>query len=301
MITLLTGDNDFALKQHTKKLVAGFSGEAEIRDGEEMTRNELASVVSGATLFAEKRLVIVKNLHQNTELWADATLFFERVGEATHLVLVDEGVDKRSKTYKWLKQHADTIEFDAWKPRDYQAASRWMVDQAKGMGLELSSEHARQIIARTGLNQWKIYQALEKLTLVDSIDDEIIEATIDKTPSENVFALLETACRADEGELSKTLTSLKSSEDPYKVAGLLASQIMQLAVLAISRDSPAVLAKTLGVHPFVLSRLAPLAKTLGPARARRLVEVMAQTDTYMKTTSTDPWILVERVLSEARR
>jgi DNA polymerase III delta subunit len=176
-----------------------------------------------------------------------------------------------------------------------------MIDQAQAMSLELSNEQARQIITRTGLDQWKMYQALEKLTLVDTIDSETIEATIDKTPSENVFTLLEMVLRAEEEELSKTLTSLKSNEDPYKVAGLLASQIMQLAVLAVSRESPAVLAKTLGVHPFMLSRLAPLAKTLGPVRVKRLVEVMAQTDSYMKTTSTDPWILVERVLSEARR
>jgi DNA polymerase III delta subunit len=97
------------------------------------------------------------------------------------------------------------------------------------------------------------------------------------------------------------VTTLELNEDPYRLFGLLSSQGFQLAALSITDKASGEVAKELGAHPFVLSKLAPHARKLGPLGARKLIEALAEADSGMKTSSGEPWLLVERALIKIAR
>ena len=78
--------------------------------------------------------------------------------------------------------------------------------------------------------------------------------------------------------------------------GLLGSQVFQLAALAVSDKPSGEIAKDIGAHPYALGKLAPHAKKLRRSGTKRLVQIFADTDTAMKSTATDPWILIEQAL-----
>lgn len=297
MITLLFGENSFDIDQYRRKIVSGFSGIPEKLDGYDLDKNSLLSIFMGQTLFSDTRLIIIDGLSVQPELWNELPDWTKKLSDDIHIVLVEGKIDKRTATYKWLQKNIKVIECKPWGPRDVQLAINWTTEQVKKHNLKMSQSNIKLLIQRVGLHQWRLNQALEKLELVDEVDEAAILEHIDAHPEENVFELFETALRGESGVVQEKIHTLEQSEDPYMVFGLLASQIMQFSALALSDASSDTVAKEIGAHPFVLSKLSKYAKDVSKREVRSLMQSASQADIDMKS-GADPWIVVERFLLE---
>ena len=297
MLTLLTGDNSFEINEAVRSLVASFDGRAEKVDGSTLEFKNLPDLLMGGTLFAEKRLVIIKDLSQNKSVWERLPEWLPRISDDIRLVLVDEKPDKRTTAYKELKKAADVKEFHTWGDRDYGVAENWILSRAKTLGINLDKKVAHRIVERVGLDQWQLAQALEKVSLLDEITVEAIDRTIDASPSENVFQLFETALEGRAVQVHSMIQTLELTEDPYKLFALLSSQVFQLAGVAnaTADNNPS---KELAIHPFVASKLSRHAAKRGRNGTAKIVKLFAQADADMKRSKADPWILIERALME---
>lgn len=296
MITVLTGDNSFELTRALDSLTAGFAGTAEKYDGSDLELPQLPDLLSGAMLFASERLVVIKELSSNKQLWEVLPDWLERVSDDVQLVLVEPKPDKRTKTFKELKRHATVREFAMWGERDMMQAEKWVFEEARRQGLELDRKLASLLVARVGLDQWQLYHAIEKLAVLDTVNAEIIQQVIEANPSENVFNLFETALRGNTQKVGEMVRTLQLGQDPYMTFGLLSGQVFQLATLAVTDKSSADVAKSIGAHPYALGKLAPYAKKLGRTGSKKIVTIFADTDMAMKSTATDPWLLIEKAL-----
>lgn len=296
MTVLLTGENSFEIERELQRITNEFQGRAEKIDGSELELKHIPDLLMGSSLFAEKRLVVIKNLSDNKAVWADFGEWLPKVSDDIELVLVEPKPDKRTKTFKDLQKRAEVKEFKPWGERDSRIAGDWAIEEAKRMGVTLSRPLARQLIERTGVDQWRVFHGLEKLTVLDDISAGTIEQIIDSNPTENIFQLFETALHSDAKKLHAMLRTLELSEEPYQVLALLSSQAFQLAVLAASDKASAQVAKDIGAHPFVLSKLAPHASRLGRAGVRRVIMAFGEADEAMKTSAIEPWAAIERAL-----
>ncbi len=296
MITLLTGDNSFELTRALDVLTAGFAGTAEKHDGSDLALPQLPDLLLGGTLFASERLVIIRELSANKQLWDVLPDWLERTSDDVHVVLVEPKPDKRTKTFKELKKHATVREFMAWGDRDVMAAEKWTLEEASRQGLTLDRKLAAQLVARVGLDQWQLYHAIEKLAVLETVDAGVIEEVIEANPSENVFNLFEAALRGDAKKASGMIRTLQAAQDPYMTFGLLAGQAFQLATLGATDKPSAEVASAIGAHPYALGKLTPYAKRLGRGGTKKILLIFADTDVAMKSTATDPWLLIEEAL-----
>ncbi|MEO6109459.1 MAG: DNA polymerase III subunit delta [Candidatus Saccharimonadales bacterium] len=300
MITLLTGDNSFELNEALTSIVAGFAGRAEKVDGSELEFKNLPDLLMGGTLFAEKRLVIIKELSQNKSVWERLPEWLPRISDDIQLVLIDKKPDKRTVAYKELKKYATVQEFFGWGDRDRGLAENWVAKRAESLSLRLDKKLVHQVVERVGLDQWQLASALDKLSLIDDITADSIETTIDASPSENVFQLFETALEGHPQKVHTMLQTLELTEDPYKLFALLSSQVFQLAGVANAGQGDNA-AKDLAIHPYVASKLTRHATRVGKVGSLRILKAFAQADADMKRSKADPWILIERALIEASR
>lgn len=297
MITLLNGENTFEIEQEIKKLIEGFVGVAERIDGSELDSKNLPDLLTSATLFADKRMIIIKNLSENKVIWPDFYKWLPRVSDDIQLVLFDTKPDKRTVTYKDLKKAAKVIEHPAWTDRDEAKAMRWTTEQAELTGIKLNTKSVQLLVRRVGPDQWALFHALEKLALVDTVTDEIIESLIDAKPSENVFNLFDAALRGDRVKLSRMIKTFELTEDPYRLFGLLSGQAFQLAAMAVADPDDAV-AKDLSVNPYAISKLSLSAKNLGRSGAKKVIKAFADADDDIKLSRAEPWLLIERALMQ---
>lgn len=292
MITLLIGENSFEIEQQLKKLTADFEGTAEKIDGVELELRQLPDLLMGMSLFAEKRLIIIRDLSQNKSIWEVLPEWLGRLSDDVQLVLVETTLDKRTKTYKALQKIADVCEYQLWSDRDIAKAEGWVGQQAAERGIKLPPVLVRFLVARVGVDQWQLSHALDKLGVLDEITEEVIRTMIDARPSENVFELFQTALKGDRERVQAMIQTLAQTEDPYRLFGLLSGQAFQLAALGVAHADDDV-AKDFGVHPYAVSRLRPYAKQ---RHARETIEIFCEADETMKTSAVDPWLVIEQAL-----
>lgn len=298
MITLLMGENSFELDRALAAIVTNFDGHAEKIDGAELQLKQLPDILMGATLFASSRLVVIRNLSDNKSLWTDFAQWIQRIPEEIHVVLVEPKPDKRTKTYKDLQKIATIHQFGLWSERDGLAAEKWLVAEAGRMGLVLNNANAQLLVQRVGLDQWRLLSALEKLVVLDVVDGQVIENTIEANPSENVFYLFETALKGDHKKLQTMIAHLEATDDPYRLFGLLSGQVFQLSALIVSDQPVSDVAKAIGVHPYAMSQLSRYGKNIDRPTIRKIVAAFADADAGMKSSSVDPWILIEVALQQ---
>ena len=262
MIQLLTGENSFEIERALQRTIAEFNGSVERVDGSELELARVPDLLMGGTLFADKRLVIIKNLSDNTSIWAALPEWLPRIADEISVVLVESKPDKRTKTFKELQKVADIKEYKAWSDRDTFAAEQWAAIEAKARGFTLDKKSAHLLVDRVGVNQWMLSHALDKLAVMDTVSLAIIEEVIEANPVENVFDLLDAALRGNGQKVRDMIKTLELSEDPYRVFGLLTSQVFQLAALSATDKPTADIAKDIGAHPYALGKLAPHAEHL---------------------------------------
>ena len=295
MITLLIGENSFEIERELARLTDGFDGEILRADGSELPIAELPDLLMGASLFSSSRMIIIRNLSANKAIWGVFGDWLDRISDDIYLILVEPKPDKRTATFKQLKEASTVKEFQQWTDRDYIKAEIWTKAEAEKLGLNMDKKCIQALVQRVGLDQWQLISALNKLSLVGDVSIEAIEDVIEANPTENVFNLFETAAKGDMDGVKRMLSNLKLVQDPYALLALLSSQAFQLAAVASASqgDDPA---KDFGIHPFVVSKLSAIAKKAGKSGVANIVKVFARADLESKTTATDPWLIIERAL-----
>lgn len=295
MITLLLGENSFEVERALNGIIDSFSGNVEKIEGSELQVSQLPDIFMGVSLFADKRLVVIRNLSENKSVWPVLGDWTDKISDDIHLVLVDPKPDKRTSTYKTLQKSADVHEFMQWSDRDTAVAEKWVAVEAEKKGLQLNKKLIQTLVQWVGIDQWQLFYALEKLSLTDDISEESIKNIIEPNPVENVFNLFETALRSDTKNLMEMLKTLEQTEDVYRLTALLSSQAFQLLAVASAGKSDNV-ANDFAIHPYVVSKLTSIAKRIGKSGASKIIGIFTELDDDMKLSRAEPWLLVERAL-----
>ena len=295
MIAWFIGENTFEIQTAVKVATARFDGIAERIDGTTLELKNIPDLLMGGTLFAEKRLVIIKDLSQNSAVWEKLPEWIDRISDDIDLILIDGKPDKRTTGYKEVKKRVDLKEFPVWGERDQSLAETWVVQYAASVGVSLDKKMAHHIVGRIGLDQWALANGIEKIALLDKVTTDTIDTIIEATPSENVFQLFELALEGRRAAIHDMVRSLELIEDPYKLFALLSSQAFQLAAVASASksDNPS---KDFGIHPYVAGKLARHGNRLGARGAARVLSFFAAADADMKRSRGEPWLLIEKTL-----
>lgn len=301
VIYFFTGENSFEIEREIERLITEFRGEVEKKDAEDVTIADLRDILQGQTLFNDTRLVIITQLSDNKPVWDVLPDRLPDMSSDVTLILIEPKPDKRTKTYKAIVKLADVKEFSLWTYKDQHEATIWIETEAKRQGFALTSSQARHLLQRVGFDQWSLQHALEKLHLLDDITNDRINDVIEAQPDENIFQLLDTALRGDIAEVHRSLQELKQTADAYQLFALLSSQLLQLVSLALADKPAPEVAKDIGAHPFVLSKLSSHAARIGLRESRQFIMMTAETDMQMKSSGLDPWLLIEQLLIKIAR
>jgi len=297
MITLLTGPNTYTISEAIRGAASTFDGEMERYDGSELEAHQLPDLFMGGTLFSPNRLIVLRDVAANKQLWSDLEQWIERVPDETSILMVESNPDKRTKTFKTLQKHATVREY---KDLAEAELTNWLQQRARMEGAELQPDVIRYLIAYVGHDQWRLSGELEKLLLAERpITQQLIQDIVEPYPDATVFELLDAVFVRNASKVEELVDLLSGREDPYQFFGLLSSQVMALFALTVSPGKrPADIAGDLGLHPFVLSKLAPVARSFDRSRVERLIENLAYCDHRIKTSGVNPWQQLKITLLE---
>lgn len=301
MVILLTGENSYQAAEEIRRLEVSLGIAPERVDVDTLDQAKLADLMKGASLFAEKRLVVIDELSSRADLWNQAAEWVGLVGGATTLVLREPKPDKRTKAYKIFAKEAKLVEAVSWTERQSGLAEKWLATQATASGVSLSSIQIRNMVARAlvpgqkqgqrVIDQTLLARALEALVGATEVTDDMIATVMPESTSDAVFDLLEIAVRGDAVGLHQRLDDLRTSQDGFQLFALVSTQWAQLVMIALTRGEAVA-----DIHPFVQQKLRALTGTFSPAQLRSLTQLAATLDIQLKSTALDPWDAVARLL-----
>lgn len=297
MISLLYGPNTYKRLTELRRISRGVDSDAvERRDGEDLSKDGLLELMQGASLFSSEKLVIVRDLSKNKSLWDILGDTIDGVPDETHLVLVESAPDKRTRTFKQLQKKANVIVCEELNDNH---VIDWIMTETKSRnGTLLDRKLASYLLRRVGNNQSRLSSELDKVILADQpITEATINDIVEATPEGNAFDLLDAALAKRSAQVRQYVASLRFTEDPYRLFGLLTSQAFTLALVHAGKGmSPDELAKQAGVHPFVVRKLGSVTRTMSDADIRLVAEEVVTLDDRMKSSVGEPWDLLEHAL-----
>lgn len=106
MIKIFTGDDRVRAGQEIKNLLGA---DYEVIDALELTAGDLPNIFQGASLFAEHRRILLRDFTANRAVYSELPKYLSTPHD---VIMLEAKLDKRSPTYKAIK---DTIEIREFK------------------------------------------------------------------------------------------------------------------------------------------------------------------------------------------
>jgi DNA polymerase-3 subunit delta len=259
MITTLTGNNDYLLKQALLERKNTFIQQHtdmgfEQYEGEDIKSEQVPSIMQSVPFLADKRMVVLRKPSAQKAVAEQIEKLLNEVPETTDLIILEPAIDKRTSYYKALQKQTEFLVFD--EVRDQELVS-WLVNYAKQQGGELGRSEAQFLVARIGPNQMMLAQEINKLIQYKTpiTKDTIIEMT-DPLPQSSVFDLLDAALA---GDTKRVITLYKEQRqqkvEPLAIMAMLSWQLHILAVLKTADGrSPQTIASEARISPYVIRK-----------------------------------------------
>ena len=205
MIHVLYGENQFQKRQALEVLIK----DADVMryDGEMLSLDELQDIFIGQSLFGDSINHIIVGLSGNGDIWPVLSTIV--CDEQKTIILIENAIDKRTKTYKWLQKTAKMQEFTPFNERQKSQLIKWCMVEAERLGFQLQSIQAERLIDRLGYDQLRLFHVLEQLSLADKVTDELIDEMVPLAKTESAFGLLAATLDGDVLAIQRIITHLE--------------------------------------------------------------------------------------------
>ena len=277
-------------------------------DGANLTFEEYIRQAQALPFLAKSRLVILENLllAGKKEVQEQVSSSLEKVPVSTVLVFYEAGLpDKRTKLFRVLARPKLAEEFVPLVDRPLR---QWIQGRATELTLQLSPAIINWLARVIGSDLWRMDQEIHKLadftrTTNQSPTEKILAELVIQDPTADTFQLVDSLVRK-QGQTALDQFGILSArgEAPLAIFGLIAYQYRTLLLLAAAfekgRPSPAALAKTLKIHPFVVQKLSPLAQQTPRLVWQKIYKRLLEYDLRLKTGLLEPETGLELLIGE---
>jgi DNA polymerase-3 subunit delta len=292
MTITLTGNNAFALKLRLDELISNFiekHGELAIEkiDVEEAEAQTILEAVQSLPFLATRKMVVVRNLSANKASADQVEQIISSASHALDLIFYEPSADRRTVFYKTLKSKTQLEEYNEL---DSHGLTKWLEEEAKERGGEISVSDGSYLVERVGANQSLLSNELDKLIIYNpKISRRSIDELTEPTPQSKIFELLDAAFGNDKQKALRLYEEQRAQKiEPQVIVGMLAWQL-ELMILAKLGEgkSTAQIAKDSGTNPYPVTKAARLVNKLSEDRLKEIVHEAFRLDWRAKTSGID--------------
>lgn len=271
-------------------------------NGKEATAAQILEAALTLPVFADKKLVTVKDAHllPTTELDQLIDYLNAPVNE-TCLLLVAEKVDSRRKFFQQFKKIGTVVEFKPLAEKSLPQYVRQVLEQNE---VKISGDALALFCSMTGGSLHEIHSELEKLLnyigTSQLIDVKDIQAVVSRGRAENIFELGRAVGQGHSAQALMLVWNLTASgEAPLKILSMLVRHFRQLwkvRELQVKKYTHKDIAQLAGVPFFVVGGLIQQGKRFSRRDFVRMFEMFVETDLAMKSSGADSESLLDRLV-----
>lgn len=314
MIIFLSGKDSFRSRQQLKKMVEKFKADRDpqglnvtVLDAEKTTADQIWQHLLATPFLAERRMVVLENVlsskHKDVQEELLARIEDQRLPKENVLVLW-EGTDSwKSKAAKALAERLAGEKFtQLFDELTGAKLTGWIGAEVAARGGAIGRRAVQELADHVKSDMWRLSSTLDQL-IAFTAGREIVEADVDvfveSQADDNIFTLVD-AIVARQGK--QVFRMLRQQRRVGKDASyIFAMMLRQFRILIELRDvferdellPSDVLAKRIGVHPFVVKKSLPIVKRYTMAELKQTYAALLAVDVSSKTGGGDPGMLLD--------
>jgi DNA polymerase III subunit delta len=314
MLIFLYGKDSFRSRQQLKKMIDKFKSDRD-PDGYNVARLDCEKEETGKVLeqllaipfLAPKRMVVLENLlvSKNKELRAD---ILKRVEEKTlpetNIIIFWEGNDKfRTKDAKTFMARLVKEKYVQLFDELFGAKlSGWIAGEVVSREGKINNSAINYLSQHVGGDMWRLNTIIDQLIVYRSGEDirvEDVELFLEQKVDDNIFNLVDAIVGGrTEKVFGMIQEQYRQGKDPLYVFAMILRQFRILIELRdlFDRDSSMqsnVMAKKLGIHPFVVKKSFPFVQRYDMGKLKNIYKQLLEFDIQTKTGQGDPLVLLD--------
>lgn len=253
-------------------------------------------------VFAERRLVMIKNVHEASTDQLDSLLaYVEDPVPETVLLLTAEKIDARRKIFQVLKKTGTVIEFK----KIYENQLPTLVRELAGaLNITLTGGGLKLFCKRVGTNLVEVRGELEKLAGYlgerDIADETDVAAIVSDTRIESIFDLTDALGLGDRATALFLLDRLLAEgQAPLMVLAMMTRhfrQMWKISELTAQKVPQSELPRRVGASPYFLKGLMQQAGRFDNRQYREIFELFLTTDLALKSSGGEPKMHLEQLV-----
>lgn len=270
--------------------------------GKQATAELILEAAMTYPVFAEKRLVTVKDAHLLPAAELEQLIpYLQNPVPETCLLFIADKIDNRRKFFQQFKKYGTLIEFKPLSAREIPSYIHKVLGQGE---VRITSDGLDLFCLMVDGNLHEIHGELDKLltyigtaTLIETKD---VEAVVSRGRVESVFELGKAVGR---GDMAKGLSLVKrlsaAGEAPLKILSLLVRhfrQLWQVRELQVKNRPAPEIAKVAGVPYFAVDELIRQGKKFSRNDFQRAFELFLETDLAMKSSGANAGALLDNLI-----
>lgn len=292
-VYLIYGIEGYLKKLYRDKLVAAILNKSEDTmnynhfDGKGIDVSEIIGIAETLPFFAEKRVIVIENsgLFKSSNDLAD---YLKTMPDTTHIIFVEEEVDKRNRLYKAVKDIGNISEMNGM---DEQNMKLWVASILKRDKKQITSDTVSYLFNKVGMDMQNVETELEKLVCYaydrDVITVNDIEEVCTTQIQSKIFAMIDAIGMKQSKkafELYGDLLALR--EKPMTILYLVTRQfniLLQVKELSSMNFDKNTIASKAGIPPFAVQKSVNQAKNFSKKTLMEALEFSVQIEEQVKT------------------
>ena len=267
-VYLLMGEEDYLINQAKNLLIKALVREGDdmnctIMESSKIDMRMLEETAGTFPFFAEKRVIILDRTDV-IKTGKDAFLdILKNLPDTTCVIICESKVDKKTKTYKWIKKNEYVREF-LKKDQSERMMLSWIAAMLGRENKKIRQSDAAYLLERAGNDMYQINNEVAKLISYAGDREVITREDIDTISTGEVKSkVFEMIDAISSGDKKKALACyndlLLLKEAPMRILYLIIRQYRILLIILTMRNdrkSDAQIAKEAGISSYAIKRQA---------------------------------------------
>ena len=295
MIIFLYGQDSFRSRQKLEEIVAHYkeSGTSGLNlislDAKDINFSDFYDNFKISSMFAEKKLIILKNVFANKNFQEDFIKEVKSIEELKDVVLVyeSEEPDQRLKLFKALLKECKCQEFSFLAGLNLR---KWAHEEFQKSGQKVNMDALDLLLNYVGNDLWRLSGEISKLSSFKkdgTVKKDDIELFVKPRIELDIFKTIDAlAAKNKKQALALLHKHLDGGEVPLYLLSMIAYQFKNLLIvkeLAQKGLMYASIVKKSGLHPFVVKKTYYACNQFSFEELKKIYQRIFQVDLDIKT------------------
>lgn len=303
---LLFGKEDYLKHQYRDKLVKALADPEDnmnvsVFQGNGLNVQELLEIANTLPFFAQQRVIVVENSNLFKKTPDNFEKQLEELPESTHIIFVENEVDKRNRLYKWIVKKGYASEMDT---PDEKMLLSWIKGLCREEGKTMDDTAIFYFVEHMGTDMLLLRNELEKLFCYKLQENAITVDDVQKVcvsqATSKMFAMLDAIGTHNQPQallLYRDLLALK--EYPIGILRMLLRHfniLMQISALSAEGKNNKEMAAACSIPPFSVKKYAAQAAKYTFEKLQGMVEMCQDTEQQIKSGNIKDIVAVELLI-----